>query len=243
MFAWGRSPKWASLKGTVDTTYNLRNIKFANVTKKLRVDFDAPNTVTINTLDGGDAIVIGDIDNVNGSTIVIVNSPVTTLVNVKDNAGANLQNVRVLLEASDGTGDLPFEESVTITRSGGTATVTHTAHGLVNGDVVVIRGAVQQEYNGPFTITNVSTNSYDYTVSGSPTTPATGTIIASGAMLNGLTDASGNISAIRELTQAQPVTGKARKSTTSPRFKDFPLSDSISNTNGLTKNIQMVTDE
>ena len=229
------------LKGTSTgtTTYNFRDIKFAGNTKDVRVDFPATATVVINISEGGDTPTI---DNVNGSTVTVQNT-VTTLVNVKDNDAANLQNARVLLEANDGTGDFPFEESVTITRLGATASVAHTAHGLGNGDIVVIRGAVEQEYNGPFVITNVSTNAYDYTVSGSPATPATGTITSSGAILNGLTDASGNISVARTFSLDTPVKGSVRKSTASPRFKDFPLAGTIDNVNGLTINIRMVLDE
>ena len=70
-------------------------------------------------------------------------------------------------------------KSVTLTRSGSTATATQTAHGYSNGDLVYIRGADQSEYNvSGASISNVSTNSYDFTVSGSPATPATGTITA-----------------------------------------------------------------
>jgi hypothetical protein len=65
-----------------------------------------------------------------------------------------------------------------ITRSGSTATVTCTAHGLVTNDPVDIFGATQTEYNGQFTVTRISDDQFSYTVSGSPATPATGTIIA-----------------------------------------------------------------
>ncbi len=196
-------------------------------------------TVTINVIGG-----TGNFSyRTDGATVNIVIDPVTMLVNVKDNAAVNLQNARVLFEASSGAGDFPFEESVTITRAATTATVAHTGHGLVTGDIAVIRGADQPEYNGPKSITVTDPNTYTYTVSGSPATPATGTIISSGAMLNGLTDASGNISASRTFTQAQPIKGSIRKSTASPRFKDAPRSGSISNTAGLTINVRMVLDE
>ena len=121
--------------------------------------------------------------------------------------------------------------------------MAHTAHGLSNNDIVVIRGADQPEYNGPFAITNVTTNAYDYTVSGSPATPATGTIISSGAILNGLTDVSGNISANRTFTLSQPVTGVVRKSTSAPRFKTRLLAGTISNSAGLTINVRLILDE
>ena len=76
-----------------------------------------------------------------------------------------------------------------------------------------------------------------------PTPIQTGTIISSGAVLSGLTDASGNISASRTFTVDQPVSGTVRKSTTAPRFKDFPLSGNIDSVNGLTINVQLVLDE
>lgn len=63
-----------------------------------------------------------------------------------------------------------------ITRSGSTATLTYTAHGFSAGDVILVAGADQSEYNGEFIISNVTANTFDYTVSGSPATPATGTI-------------------------------------------------------------------
>lgn len=69
---------------------------------------------------------------------------------------------------------------VSITRSGSTATVTHTAHGYSTGMPVVIAGANETEYNtagsSPTSITVLDANTYTYTVSGSPATPATGTI-------------------------------------------------------------------
>lgn len=66
-----------------------------------------------------------------------------------------------------------------ITRSGTTATVTtSTAHGLSDGDPVKIAGATQSEYNGIFQIAYVSTTVFTIEVSGSPATPATGTILA-----------------------------------------------------------------
>lgn len=64
-----------------------------------------------------------------------------------------------------------------ITRASTTATVTTgTAHGLSTGDTALIAGAVETDYNGQFVITVASTTVFTYTVAGSPTTPATGTI-------------------------------------------------------------------
>ena len=65
-----------------------------------------------------------------------------------------------------------------ITRSGSTATViTTTAHGFTSGQKVVVSGATQTEYNGAFTITSTGPSTFTYPVTGTPATPATGTIV------------------------------------------------------------------
>lgn len=67
-----------------------------------------------------------------------------------------------------------------ITRSGSTATATTTSnHNLATGISVVIAGASQSEYNITATISVISNTEFTYQVSGSPATPATGTITAS----------------------------------------------------------------
>ena len=179
------SPLTMTMTGMTSTGFNASNAQNDSTFHVKRTS----GTVTINIIGG-----TGNFSyKTDGATVNIVISPVTTLVHADDDTGSDLQNARVILEAADGAGDFPFEESVTITRSGGTATVTHTTHGLETGDIVVIRGADQPEYNGPFTITVTTVSEYTYTVSGSPDTPATGTIISSGAILSGLTDVNGAI--------------------------------------------------
>jgi hypothetical protein len=74
---------------------------------------------------------------------------------------------------------LGTDKTVTsITRASTTATVTATAHSFTTGDQVNIRGAAETDYNGDFIVTVTDANTFTYTVSGSPATPATGTIIA-----------------------------------------------------------------
>lgn len=82
-----------------------------------------------------------------------------------------------------GPGD-GIERSVTgIARSGATATATTSgAHGFSAGFKVRVRGADQTEYNGVFIITNPTGTTFDYTVSGTPTTPATGTMVCGWGM-------------------------------------------------------------
>lgn len=67
--------------------------------------------------------------------------------------------------------------AATITRSGSVATaVTASAHGLTSNAYVVIAGADQREYNGTKQTTVVNTTTFTFTVSGTPATPATGSI-------------------------------------------------------------------
>ena len=64
-----------------------------------------------------------------------------------------------------------------ITRSGTTATVTTaSAHDFVSNDWVTVSGATETDYNGSVFVTVVNSTTFTYTVSGSPATPATGTI-------------------------------------------------------------------
>ncbi len=68
----------------------------------------------------------------------------------------------------------------TIIRSGQTATVTTVSnHGLANNVPVTISGAVETEYNiSNVAITVTGLKTFEYQVAGSPSTPATGTILA-----------------------------------------------------------------
>lgn len=66
-----------------------------------------------------------------------------------------------------------------ITRSGTTATANATGHGFAVGKRVFISGANETEYNGLVTVETVpDADNFTYTVSGSPASPATGTIVA-----------------------------------------------------------------
>jgi hypothetical protein len=177
-----------------------------------------------------------------GATVVIVADPVTTSVHVQDvNTAAAVTGARVLMYCDSGGGK-PGDVTVTITRSGSTATVTHTSHGLSTSDKVLIKGADQAEYNGVKTITNTGTNTYTYTVSGSPTTPATGTIKASLVVIDATVDGSGNASDTRTWPSSQPITGRVRKGSSATFYKSSPLAGTISSTTGLSLTAQMIPD-
>ena len=223
------SPLTMTLRNWTTTGFNASDAQNDSTFQVLRTT----GTVTIN--------VIGGTGNFSyksaGATVNVVLDPVTVSVHVDDNTGASLQNARVAMWAADGT--------VSITRSASTATVAHTAHGMATGDYVVIgKGVDQVEYSGIHQITVTGANAYTYTVSGTPATPATGTIEATGAFLSGLTDVSGDISRSRVVGTDTPVEGFVRLSSTSPRFKTFSLAgNTVDNIAGLAVNVRLVLDE
>lgn len=228
----------------IDTagSYDFNGLTFtgygADTTDSAAIDVtETTGTVTINVI-GGDTPTYKTA----GATVVIVSNPVTTKLIVQDTDGTKIQNARVLVTAG-ATGDYPSDVTVTITRSGTTASVAHTAHGLANGDEVVITGATENEYNGIQTISNVTTNAYDYTVSGSPTTPATGTIKSTTAFINGLTDINGEISDTRTFTTDQSLGGRVRKSSGSPYFKTSQVVGTTDKDSGVTITVVMLSDE
>lgn len=68
-----------------------------------------------------------------------------------------------------------------ITRSGSTATVTlPSAVNWQTGSIVTIAGATQAEYNGSHVVTVSSATQFTFPVTGTPATPATGAITATG---------------------------------------------------------------
>lgn len=198
-------------------------------------------TGTVNiTISGGSGTVSYRTD---GATVNIISGAVTVKATAATKEGAAVQNARVLLKAADGTGAFPFEDVVTITRSGTTATVTHTAHGMDTNDYVLLRDADQEDYNIVAQLTYIDANSYSIQVANSPTTPATGTITATFVALYGLTNVDGEISTSRVYTTVQPLTGYSRKSTSSPYYTEGTMSGDVSTTLGFNKTGVMVLDE
>jgi hypothetical protein len=162
---------------------------------------------------------------------------------VKDAAtSAAVNGARVLVLAAAG-GDLPVNAAVTITRASTTATVTHTAHGYTTGQKVVIKGANQPEYNGIKTITVATADTYTYTVTGTPATPATGTILATTVLVDGTTDANGLISATRSYTKSQPFTGRVRRATTGTLYRTAGVEGTVVKGQAFSSTIQLIQDQ
>ena len=247
-FVKGTSASHAIEFGTTmtDTNITLRGIDFSGYSGTgtsaalnfLRTD---AVTTTVNLVGCTGTITAQTTGSHNVSFVI---DPVTTQITVKDVVtGSVIENARVYLGADTG-GSYPAAETVTITRVTTTASVAHTGHGMANGDQVLIKGAVQPEYNGVHTISNVSTDAYDFTVSGTPTTPATGTIKATWTLFEGdLTNASGIVTDTRSYTTSQPVAGRVRRAAAGDYYKTAPIVGTISSTAGLALTIQMIPDE
>jgi hypothetical protein len=177
-----------------------------------------------------------------GASVTVVSGAVTATARAVTETGSAIQNARVHLEATAG-GPFPANASVTISNSGTTATVTHTAHGMATNDKVVIRGASLDVNNGVFSITSTGANSYTYTMGSTPGSSPTGTITSTFVVLNGLTDANGEITMSRVFTSDQPVTGQARKSSGAPYYKNASLTGSVDSAAGGTFTAVMISDD
>lgn len=231
--------------GLTNTTVNINNVEVNGYSISNNVNSSVLNflattgTITVNVTGGSGTISYKSA----GATVNVISGAVKIDVFTAEADGTPVSGARVFIEAG-ATGNLPSGDSVTITRSGATASVSHTAHGLSNGDKVVIRGAVQNEYNGIKTITNATTNAYDFTVAGTPTTPATGTITSGFVFISGLTDVNGEISSVaRSLGANQSFSGRARKSSSSPYFKSSPIVGTLTTTADLPVTAVMLPDE
>lgn len=179
-----------------------------------------------------------------GGTVSFVGASVSVQVASQEGDGTAVGSVEVYLEAANGTGPFPYLDTVTIANSGTTATVTHTAHGMATGDKVRIRGASHWENNGTFTITVTNTTTYTYTMSSAPGSSPTGTITSTFVALSGTTNATtGILSTSRVYPSDQPVTGRARKSSSSPFWKNAPLNGTVSSTSGVSLTAVMIPDE
>ena len=70
-----------------------------------------------------------------------------------------------------------------LTRVDTTATATANGHGYLVDQVISISGSDQPVYNGEFRVTSITANTFTFEVTGSPITPATGSMTAKAAPL------------------------------------------------------------
>lgn len=227
------------------TSYDLTNIIFtgygANDSNSAAIFVSATSgTVTINVLGGSSPTY-----RTAGATVVIVLNPVALIITALDITPPNdpIQGAAVTIWAADGTGDLPYNDTVTIAQSAGVATVTHsTAHNLSTGNKVEIKGANENNYNRIKTITVTGTLTYTYLIDSGTSSPATGSITATGVIIDALTNASGIVSDTRSYGADQPWTGKAQKGTSDPVYVDSPLQGDLDKDIGQSVTALMIPD-
>jgi hypothetical protein len=209
-------------------------------------DGSTGNEVVYNN-SGGSVTINADstfsVRNSGGSTTTIIAGAVPTTVTVVNTTGSPIQDARVFLRASNATGDLPFDDTVTISNSGTTATVTHTGHAMVTNDKVVISGASHLANNGVFTITKVDANSYTYTMGSAPGSNPTGTIKATWVALEGNTNAQGQVTMSKVYSIDQPVIGWARKSSGAPYYKTGSIVGTIDSATGASLSAVLILDQ
>ena len=183
-----------------------------------------------------------------GATTTVITSPRTIKVAVNSVGGA-VTGANVFLAASGATGPFPSDVTVTsITRSGITATVTHSsAHGMATNDQVNITGITDKiEDNIVHTITYINTTQYSYTTTNSGSTSYTGTKKVTFVFLKGLATAgtdSNEISMSRSIPSSQPITGWARKSTSAPYYKQGAISGTVSSSGDTTFSPVLTSDD
>ena len=95
--------------------------------RAVRVSVASGQTYTINVI-GGSNLAANLVYNAGTGPVVVSAGSVAVTVTCIEQDGTPIENARVHLRASDGTGPFPYQESVTITRATTVATVAHTVH-------------------------------------------------------------------------------------------------------------------
>ncbi len=180
--------------------------------------------------------------------MIISTATRTVRVSVVTTAGVAVTGSIVFLAAASG-GALPYQATVTISRTGTTATVTHTSHGLATNDQVLISDILNEPDDiGVHSITYIDANSYSFTSENSGTLTYTGdpTITSTFVFLKGLANTgsgSNELSMSREIPSTQPVIGWARKSSSSPLYKTGSIAGDVSSSADTSFVAVMVLDE
>ena len=225
--------------GSYDYTLNSFNGYGVDTSTDAAIYNNSGGAVTIN-VNSGDTPTFRN--GVGASTTIVAGAVTTKITATNSETKAAVEGAAVVVRAASTSGGLPFEDTVTITRSGNIATVSHAAHGLDTNQWVEIENADQNEYNRLKQITVTTANEYTYVVEGSPTTPATGAVLSTAVLINGRTDALGAISDTRTLAVDQNFTGSVRKTASNPVFVSQDLSDVISKSTGFLQTVALIPD-
>jgi hypothetical protein len=182
-----------------------------------------------------------------GDIVNIIIDPITVQATATLKDGTAVENARVFLRASDGTGPFPYQDAVTsITRSGTTATVTTTSpHGMASLDKVFFQGITDktEDNSRVVTITVTGASTFTFTTTNAGSTSYTGTILVTFVALNGLTNASGVLNTSRVYSSNQPLVGWTRKSSASPYLQEGVIVGEVDSTLGFFGTGVMLSDE
>jgi uncharacterized phage protein gp47/JayE len=131
--------------------------------------------------------------------------PINSILNDKQGNQYNLtENVDIVQQSIN---------VISLSAVGNTVTaITSDNHNLASGNIVTISGAVPSAYNVTTPVTVTGLNSFIYTLTTSPTTPATGTILATytngtGDVQSLDTGADTNLAGGSQLSFSTPVAG------------------------------------
>jgi len=141
------------------------------------------------TVTKGRTFVSGEVVTPTKLNTLVDSATVTQIVNADIDAAAAIVDTKLATIATAGkvansattatAGGTVLSVS-SITRSGSVATVTTAIdHGFTTDNLVNLRGAKQDEYNGQFPVASVpTTTTFTVAITGTPVTPATGTLVA-----------------------------------------------------------------
>ncbi len=222
------------------TSPSFNNFTFDDVGGNYDVNNTSGGAITISKNSGADP----NSYNPAGDAVTFAGASVLTEITVKDTSTppVAIEDAQTIVWVTDGSNYF-YQTTVTITSSGTTASVSHAGHGMSNGDKVYIYGANEVPYNGAKTVSNVSTDAYDYTMLSDPDDTATGTIKATFLIISGDTNSSGVISDTRQWGSAQAIAGRSRKSASSPFYEEGTFIGEISTTGGFSVTLQLGSDE
>jgi len=145
---------------------------------RLLKDTTITGTASATTLTDGTATLTGGV--LTGATTINgIDIETAFYLPTPDREGLISDGTAFVTDDTAGASDIeiPVKDVISITRSGTTCTVTSTAHGFPTDASVTIAGA-SSGYNGEFTITSTGDDTFTYEVTGTPASPATGTITA-----------------------------------------------------------------
>jgi len=229
-------PSSITLRGWTTSGYNASNGQNDST-----IYNNSGKSVTISVVNGSGNFTYR---NGSGASTTMSIDPRTVTVTALTTGGTEIQNANVFLRTkTGGTGPFPENDTVTIVNSGTTATVTHTSHGMATNDYVLISGSEYDENNGVFQITVNGVDEYEYTMTSTPSGSPSATIKCWFVFLKGLTDVNGEISMSRVISSDQDVEGWARKSTSSPYYKQGDISGVVSSSGDTDFTAVMASDE